>query len=89
MVSATPQARRRKAILRVYQCNMSALMVFLECEWSLVATAGGAIIRTHFPATEIEAVMRQRQVPADEQTDVFLTVRIMQRAAQPLLNAAK
>lgn len=89
LVMETPPARRRKAILRVYQCNMPALMVFLECEWSLIVAPNGAVIRTHFPAAEIEAAMRAKEIPESDKPEVFQTVRIMQRAAAPLLNQAQ
>jgi hypothetical protein len=85
----TPPARRRKAILRVYQCNMSALMVFSECEWSLIVAPNGAVIRTHIAGREIEAVMRAREIPENEKPEVFQTVRLMQRAAAPLINQSQ
>ena len=86
---ATPAKRRNQAFLRVYQCNITAMLVFLECTWTLIALADGRVMRTHLDAHEINAVMHAKRIPSTERQDVFLTVRIMQRAALAVYNAPK
>ena len=84
-----PARRIKKAKLRVYECNIQAMLVYLECHWSLIATADGRIMRTHIDAHEINSVMHAKRVPEPEQPDTFLTVRLMMRAALRVYNEPK
>ena len=86
MTMEAPARRIKKAKLRVYECNIQAMLVYLECHWSLIATADGRIMRTHIDAHEINAVMHAKQVQQAEQPDTFLTVRLMMRAALRVYN---
>ncbi len=76
----------------VWEENALAFRVFSECRWkSNVLTGLHGSVREHegIAAEEIASVCNLIDVPAASRSDVLTCVRIMERAALPLLNARR
>ena len=67
--------------------NIAALEVFLELstQWRAVAGAGGVVIQG-LGYADVQACMQMRGVPARDRAELFLNLRIMERAALQVMN---
>lgn len=73
---------------RIWPENWQVAQVFLACRWILVLGFGGAYWQG-ISAQEIDAACRLRCVPRAKWPEVLDGVRIMESAAQPILNEKK
>lgn len=72
-----------------WEGHKSSLDVYLNCAWRLLPVPTGMSVRLRYDgieATEIESVARLLGVPKPERRTVFRNVRLMARAAAPVLN---
>jgi hypothetical protein len=71
----------------VFEENWQAVSVFtaLATQWKLIAGAADALY-VGLDYVSLEAVFRLEQVPATEWRSVFQDLRVMERAALPVLN---
>ena len=73
---------------RVWAVNWTIACVFLDCRWTLVLGIGGAYYQG-ISAREIDAACRLHTVRRSERQAVLQGVRVMEAAAQPILNERK
>lgn len=76
-------------MVEVLRGNSPTVRVYVACEWSLIAVMTGMAVKWVYrgiAAAEIDAAIRNSDIPKHRRARVFGGVRVMAQVAAPLLN---